>query len=135
MIDLIAALKELGVKVYIVTASIKWAIEPAAKLVGLTADDVLGIQTEVDAKGVITERATGAVTWREGKVTGLLQATGNRSAFFSAGNTTGDLFLLKHATHLALAQSLASPTASYYRSEQDLQSEAKKHNWYRISDQ
>jgi phosphoserine phosphatase len=132
MVELIAALKKLKVKVYIVTASVKWAIEPAAELVGLTQDDVLGIKTRVH-QGLVTDEQDGPVTWREGKVTGLLEATGGKSPLLAAGNTTGDLFLLQAATDVPLAHTLAGPTASYYVSEQDLLKEAQKRNWYRVS--
>lgn len=135
MIELIQTLKDLKVKVYIVTASIKWAVEPAAKLVGLAPEDVLGIQTKVDESGLVTETQDGPITWREGKVTGLLRATGNKDPFFAAGNSPGDLFLLQAASHVALANSLAKPGSSVYESEQELLAEALKRNWFRISAQ
>ena len=40
---LIRYLKSKKVKVFIVTASVKWAVEGAAFLVGLKPDDVIGI--------------------------------------------------------------------------------------------
>jgi len=60
-----------GVKCWIVTASVQWAVEPAAKLVGLSAQDVLGITTRVES-GIVTDVAMEPVTWREGKELGLL---------------------------------------------------------------
>lgn len=128
---LIAFLKSKGVKVYIVTASVKWAVEPAAELFGLAPEDVIGIQTEV-VDGIVTDKQAGPITWREGKVDGILEATGGKKPFFAAGNTTGDLFLLECATHIAYAHCAAKPGELTHRTEVDLLAEAEKRNWFRL---
>lgn len=132
MVELIHQLKKLNVDVYIVTASVKWAIQPAAELVGVDFDKVIGIRTRIDANGIVTNEPEGAVTWREGKVHGIHEVTGGKAPVFAAGNSTGDLFLLDAASHVALANTLAAPHESYYPSEQELLREAIKRGWYRI---
>lgn len=129
MRELVMFLKELGVKVYIVTASVKWAVEPAARLVGLEPEDVIGITTKIDSEGVVQEEQDGPVTWREGKVEGLLQATKNKAPFFAAGNTTGDVFLLESATHLALAHCFTAADNPIHQTELDLLARAKELGW------
>lgn len=95
-------------EVYVVTASIKWAVEPGALFLGIPADNVIGVNTKVH-NGVITDQIDGVVTWHEGKVDGLLKKT-NKAPFFAAGNTIGDLALLELATHIRLANCAAPKT-------------------------
>jgi HAD superfamily phosphoserine phosphatase-like hydrolase len=133
MVDLVEGLQSLGVHIYIVTASVKWAVEPAAHLVGLSAADVIGIETAVDFDGTVTDEPVGFVTWREGKVTAMHKTCGGRPYFFAAGNSTGDTFMLRAATHVALAQSFARPHWAVFESEQKLLSEAREKDWFTLS--
>lgn len=91
-----------GVEVFVVTASVKWAVEPAAKRLGIDEKHVLGVETAVD-NGVVTDRAHGFMTYREGKPSALLKVTGGRRPFFASGNTGGDTALLESATRVRLA--------------------------------
>lgn len=124
MRELIKFLKSKHVHVKIVTASVKWAVEPAALLVGLHTDDVIGIKTKVH-HGIVTEEQEGPITWREGKVDGILEATGGKRPFFAAGNSTGDLFLLDSASHVALAHCATTPDNPIHQTELDLLAEAE----------
>jgi len=54
----------------VVTASIKWAVEPAAELLGIPMERVIGVQTQIDVNKKVTELQEGPITWREGKVEG-----------------------------------------------------------------
>jgi phosphoserine phosphatase len=121
---IIAHLKKLEVEVYIVTASIKWAVEPGAHLVGLTPDQVIGIETAVE-KGVITEHQHGSITWREGKPEGLLTRTGGIRPY-----TEGDLFLLESATAHRLVMSAAPPGSEIFPTEQTMLEIAHQRGWY-----
>ena len=130
MRELIKYLKSKHVHVKIVTASVKWAVEPAALLVGLHKDDVIGIKTKVH-HGIITDEQCGPITWREGKVEGILEATGGKKPFFCAGNSTGDSFLLDCASHVALAHCATKPDNPIHQTELDLLAEAEKNDWFR----
>ena len=54
-------------QVFIVTASIKWAVEPGAEALGLSKDQVIGIETLVD-HGLVTAKQHGFISYRDGKV-------------------------------------------------------------------
>ena len=89
---IIETLQDLGVEIFIVTASIQWAVAPAANFFGLPEKNVLGIETEV-VNGIVTDQQKGDLTFREGKIQALFTATGGVPPYFSAGNTEGDQFL------------------------------------------
>lgn len=117
-----------NIQVYIITASVKWAVEPGAEIIGLTKNSVLGVQSKITNEIVGTEQY-GPITYRSGKVEALLQATGGKPAFFASGNTMGDFDLLTSATHLRLAVSAASRDDRLFRTENDLRQEAQNNNW------
>ncbi len=122
-------LKELDVEIYIVTASVKWAVEPGARRLGLHEDQVIGIETEVH-KGLITDVQKGFITWREGKPKALLERTGGIKPYFSAGNTEGDLWLLEAATEIRLVVSAAPENNRLWRTESKMLSIAKERGWF-----
>jgi phosphoserine phosphatase len=122
-------LKELEVEIYIVTASIKWAVEPGALRLGLTHDNVMGIETEV-LNGIVTEKQKGLITYREGKASALLDRTGGVKPYFAAGNTEGDKWLLESATGLRLVMSSAPPRSTNYDTEHVMLALAKERGWY-----
>ena len=126
--DVIRHLRASGVTVYVVTASIKWAVEPAAELYGIPKENVIGIQTKV-TNGVVTEEQEGPITYRQGKVEGLLKATGGKPPFFAAGNTPGDLPLLESATHLRMVLHSAPEGHVNYNSEQEMLKIARERGW------
>ncbi len=117
-----------GIRVYIITASVKWAVEPGAEIIGLNKNSVLGVQTKVQ-NGLISTEQEGPITYRSGKVEALLQATNGKSAFFASGNTMGDFDLLTSATHLRLAVSAASRDDRIFRTENDLKDQALVNQW------
>jgi phosphoserine phosphatase len=121
-----------GVAVYVVTASVKWAVEPAAKQLGIPRDRVLGVATKSN-NNILTDIQEGLMTYREGKAAALLQATGGIKPFFCAGNTLGDLHLLKSSTGIALAVQGARKGTELFATENELQSEAKINEWLRYS--
>ena len=129
--EIVSYLQEKNVEVYIVTASIKWAVEPGAKAYGIPQENVIGIETMVE-NNLVTDTQKGPITYREGKVKKLLEYTGGTKPFFSSGNTLGDLALLESASHVQLTVSSAPSDDRNYESEQELKSIATKNNWYQI---
>ncbi len=124
--DLIDYLREKGIEVYVVTASIKWAVEPAAALYDIPFDRVIGVQSEV-LRGKVQSKQEGVITYREGKAKAIYEATG-AYPLLAVGNSIGDLELLESAA-IALAVSAAKEEDAVYQSEMELQKEAEKKGW------
>lgn len=127
----VAKLQSAGFEVFIVTASVKWAVEPFASLVGVDYDHVVGIETVV-VDGVISEKPVLPLTWREGKADGLLARNGGVKPALASGNTYGDSFLLGAATHFALAVSTqpeSSRGTGLWEEEEKLRVEASAKGW------
>ncbi len=125
---LIQFLRSEGVQVFIVTASVRWAVEPGALRLGLSHEDVIGVETSIE-NGVVTENPTGHMTYREGKAEALLLRTKGQRPFLSSGNTTGDTQLLKSATRIALAVGAARPEDELFATEEKLRKEALEFGW------
>lgn len=117
-----------GVKVYIITASVKWSVEPGAALLGLKQEDVLGVETTIE-KNLITSKQKGEITYREGKVKALLAATKMQNPFFCSGNSEGDQELLAASTGLSLAVSSARRDDKLFRTESNLLKLAEQKGW------
>jgi HAD superfamily phosphoserine phosphatase-like hydrolase len=122
-------LRSLDVEIYIVTASIKWAVEPGARRLGLSNEQVIGIETEV-VNGLMTDKPHGVVTYREGKAKAILARTGGVAPYFSAGNSEGDHWLLEAATDLRLVMSAAPEGSENYFTEAKMLELAKQRGWY-----
>jgi phosphoserine phosphatase len=122
-------LHKRDVKIYIVTASIKWAVEPGAKRLGIPFENVVGVTTKIVNDKVTTD-LDGVVTWREGKVTGLLRSTAKKHPFLAAGNTMGDLALLESATHLSLVNAAVDQEHVNFETERKLVEIAQKRDWF-----
>lgn len=122
-------LKSLEVETYIVTASIKWAVEPGARKLGLTNDNVIGIETET-VNGIVTEKPHGVITYREGKAAAILARTGGLAPYFASGNTEGDKWLLECATALRLVMSSAPENTENYPTELKMLELAAKNGWH-----
>jgi phosphoserine phosphatase len=125
---LIEYLQKRGVRIYVVTASIKWSVEPGAELLGIPKTQVLGVQTKVES-GKITDEQNGFITYREGKSQQLLLETGGIAPFLCAGNTTGDLNLLESASRIKLAVRAAPVGHELYEVESKLNAIATQNQW------
>jgi phosphoserine phosphatase len=125
---LIQLLLSKGVKVYVITASVKWAVEGGADLVGLEHENIIGVETEVQ-NDIITDKQKGVITYRQGKVEALLAKTGGKLPFLASGNTMGDFNLLESATHLRLAVSAASRDDKIFKTEAELAQNAAEKGW------
>jgi len=127
---LLDLLRTLNFEVFIVTASIKWAVEPVAELIGIDSDHVIGITTRVE-NGIVGTEAVHPITWREGKAQGLLAATGGVRPIIACGNTYGDIALIETATHIHLTVSTQNEPCGLFEEEQKLAEEARKRGWLR----
>ncbi len=127
---LIQLFLENQVKIFIVTASITWAVEPGAIALGLSADQVIGVETKV-TDGFVTTEGIHPITYKQGKVEALLKHTNGVRPFFASGNSTGDTDLLKSATHLQLAVSAASRDDKLFQAENELMKVAEVNKWMR----
>lgn len=119
-----------NIDIYIVTASIKWAVEPGAKRLGLGFDSVIGVETHLDENNLITDKQKGIITYKQGKIERLLEITNGRKPFFATGNTTGDISILESAS-LALAVCSADSSSRLFESENELQQIALQKGWLR----
>ena len=106
------------VKVFVVTASVAWAVEPGAELLGIPRNQVLGVRTKTD-HGIILSDQDGEITYRAGKAKALLDKNQGKKPFFACGNTLGDLALLESA-NFKLAVRSAPVNHELFRSEEEL---------------
>lgn len=125
---LIHLLRSKGVRVFVVTASIKWAVEPFAELLGFHYDDVLGVETQVE-NGVVTDRQKGLITWKEGKAQSLLERTQGLRPLFCCGNTMGDAALIDCSQLLKLAVCSTQEGDELFDTELSLQKMARENDW------
>lgn len=126
--NLIDMFKDSGVQIFIVTASIKWAVEPGARLLGLSNDNVIGIETVVK-DGIITDLQKGPISYRQGKVDALLQKTNGQTPFYCSGNSEGDQELLASSSSLAMAVSACRRDDPLFKSENQLLKLATSKGW------
>jgi phosphoserine phosphatase len=125
---LIELLKKERVEIYIVTASIKWAVEPAALALGIDFNHVLGITTEV-RNNIISNVAVNPITWRQGKADALLARTKGVRPILACGNTLGDIALLNSATDIQLAVSTQNQSNELFEEELKLRQRASESGW------
>lgn len=110
-------LRAAGFEIFVVTASVKWAVEPAAlSLLGVPHDHVLGIETEITGDGIVTDRVLAPITYRQGKAQALLLKTGGAKPAVAVGNTIGDIALLECSTDFKLMIQSQSPLVSQHPS-------------------
>lgn len=130
---LISILKSKNVEIFVVTASVTWAVEPCVVDLGIPPENVLGVQTKIQ-DGVVTDIQDGAVTYKEGKAIRLLEKTKGKHPILCAGNTLGDLYMLELASHVKLAfrcvnDNIAFKDKDISNQEIELYEEAKKRGW------
>ncbi len=126
---LIKLLQENNFKIFIITASVKWAVEPGARVLGLSNEDVLGVSTAIDSNGIITDQGIFPITYKDGKLEALLKATNQIHPILSSGNTMGDISLLKGSRGLSIAVGAANENHELYATEEQLRQEAINHHW------
>lgn len=129
---IIEKLQELKFEIFVVTASIAWAVEPAAALYGIPSERVLGVKTKI-IDGRVTLEQDGVVTYKKGKVDAILEATKGRAPAFVSGNTEGDLLLLESSVGSRLVVASAPKDDSLFVTEQKMQEIAKLKGWHYFS--
>lgn len=127
--QIINHLLSIDVDVFIVTASIKWAVEPAAYLFGLSPERVLGIETEI-INGRVGMKQKGTLTYKHGKPLRLIEETGGIKPYFTSGNTEGDWELLKAATDIRFVMSNTTAAHPNFETEQKTVELAKREGWF-----
>lgn len=125
---LVELLLKNKVNVYVVTASIKWAVEPGARALGIPVENIVGVETQI-INNVVTDLPIYPVTYRHGKVEALLLKTGGEKPFLCSGNSMGDFELLETSQAVRLAVSAASRDDVIYKTESELILQAQKKNW------
>lgn len=125
---LIEWLQQKGVEIFVITASVKWAVEAGTARLGIPADHVLGVATTIE-NGLITTQQDGTITYREGKIQALLEKTKGLKPFLSCGNTMGDIALLENSTQLSLAVGTAVTGQELFETEEKLREQARQMNW------
>lgn len=131
--DLVEYLQFKGIEIVVVTASVKWSVEPVCVPLGITEENILGVKTKISPDGTITDIQDGPITYKNGKTSAFLEHTNNIKPLLAVGNTTGDLQLIELATHIRLAVASATPDSKIYKSEVELQNYAQKNGWIRHS--
>ena len=129
--EIIDHLHKKGVEIFIVTTSVKWSVEPVAEFCNIDKDHVIGVATEV-VGDVITDKPDGPVTYKQGKVEGLLHDTKGVKPFFCSGNTEADLPLIEAATDIKVVVSSVSRNHENYATEQVMQKMAFQNGWYSL---
>jgi phosphoserine phosphatase len=126
--EIIRFLKDSGVRVLIVTASVGWTIEAAAEEFDIGPDDIVGIRTYLDGN-TITDKVHYPISWAEGKVDALLEVTNGQRPFLASGNTTSDMHMVDIATDLKLVIHGSKPGDLVYESEVQALKMAKEKGW------
>lgn len=127
--QIIQRLHSFRAEIYVVTASITWAVEPYMHFFNIPEDHVVGVQTRL-VEGVVTTVQDGPITYRDGKVAGLLARTNGIYPQLAAGNSEGDLHLLESALDVRIAVAASDPDSVLGQTEARLLNIAKKNDWY-----
>ena len=127
-IELMRYFKKKGLKIFIVTASIKWLVEEIVKRENLPVDQVLGMQVRLN-EGRLTDEFIPPLTYGEGKKEVFLEESGGKMPLFVAGNSPGDLFLLQIAS-IALVVNSAGQENEHFSGEQKMRKLAEEKGWF-----
>lgn len=127
---LISFLKEKKVEVYIVTASVAWAVVPAALELGIERSHILGVETALDLQGKITTNRHIPLTWTHGKAEAILKTTKGQAPILCSGNSISDLPLLETSSKFKIGLRSADPDESLFDRENELMALCHEKNWY-----
>jgi len=100
--ELLAGLRQIGLRVVVVSASPAWGVEVGCADLGVAPADVRAIEVNVDEHGVCLPDVRVPVTYREGKVEAIRALTGGARPLVVLGDSAGDLPMLGQAV-LAVA--------------------------------
>jgi phosphoserine phosphatase len=130
--ELISFLKENGVEVFVVTASVAWSVVYGASLYDIPQENVIGVKTKI-IDGLVSTEQDGEITYREGKAKAILNRVKPEQLFLCAGNTMGDFELLKASKVISLAVASADNSEELFSTEQELKQNAINNSWYHHS--
>jgi HAD superfamily phosphoserine phosphatase-like hydrolase len=128
MKELIAKLKENNFDVWVCSASMKWAIEPALEDLGIPQNHIIGTECEVNQAGRLTQVIVTPIPYADGKKRALDKLFGYPPDFV-CGNSTGDLAMLKAAQKMALVVQYQPGLPDLAGSELSLRQEAQNRGW------
>ncbi len=126
---LIKELQSRGIEVFVVSASVEWAVVPPAALLGIPRNNVIGVRTKI-AGGIVTDQGEFPVSWGPGKPMALAQVAHGKNLVLASGNTHGDAPLISGASHVRLAvRSNSNTQGPLWQSEIDLFKIAQEKSW------
>ena len=120
-------LKQKGMKIIVVTASIKWLVEVAVRLYDLPVDEVLGVETQLQ-EGLISSQLVRPAPIAKYKGDVFLKYSQGKKCLIAGGNTSSDLPLLEMASVPFVVHS-ARPENENFSAEQKLKKQAINKGW------
>jgi len=126
--ELIQNLRARNFKVWICTASIKWAIAPALIDLDLDLDFLIAAEVELDKNKKLTKKVVEPLPYRPGKKYWLEKKLPAKPLLV-AGNSMGDLEMMGLATTLPLTIIFEPHLPEIKESEEGLLIEATKRGW------
>ena len=124
---LLKELKRQNMKIVIISASIQWLLEEAVQIYDLPVDQVLGVQTELSASEVLSDRILKPSSY-ENKAEVFLKNYSPGSCFLSAGNTKSDIPLLEMSDLSFVVHSAASDNVIFQK-EMEMKALAAQKKW------
>ena len=118
-------------EIFIVSSSLKWALEPLVTQLNLPLKSILATETKI-LNGKVQNQAKGIIPHQQGKASKLLDNTYKKRPLFACGNTIWDYELIGSSTHVKLAVSSSFHLAEdtfVKEGENQLQIKAKKEGW------
>ncbi len=128
MSDLVQKLQIHNFEVWICTASVKWAVEPALKDLKIPKNQIIGTSVLVNDKGILTDKVVKPVPYGPGKKE-WLQNTFRFQPNIVVGNSMGDIDMLGIASELPLVICFQPHRIEIEESEKRLLVEAEKLKW------
>lgn len=129
MESLIKSLQFKGFDIWVCSASIRWAVIPSLKKIGISEDKVIASEVLTNPDGTLTSTVVTPLPYREGKAL-RLKAAGIAKPTLVVGNSMGDVTMLEMAKYPLVVQYLpARPEVML--SERQLELEAANRGWAR----
>lgn len=126
--ELIAKLQKRNFEIYICSTSMRWAIEPALYELDLPLENLIGTESEVNSKGILTTTIKTPIPYASGKRDALASRLSSAPAFV-AGNSYGDMAMLNWAADLPLVIQYQPCQPGLEGSEMSLRNEAENKGW------
>ncbi|MBK9293847.1 MAG: haloacid dehalogenase-like hydrolase [Oligoflexia bacterium] len=128
MKELIEKLKNKHYNIWICSASMRWAIEPALYELDLDLENLIGTECEISPQGILTKTIITPIPYAAGKKDALKKKL-NSPPCFVVGNSLGDLSMLEWATDFPLVVQYLPGLTTLRGSERALRNEAEVKGW------